>query len=388
MAPAHQPVLIVGGGIGGLAFARACQQRELPWALVERTPVPREIGAGLTLWPNALWALRRLGLDGAVLAAGARLERGIVRTHRGGTLFEVDLAALDRELGAPSVALHRAALQGILRTGLPGASLNDGFDVREIAQDVGGVWVRSSDSRVLHGRACVGADGLHSVVRGALHGTEPPRYAGYSCWRTIVDDPQGLLPVGIAEEVWGRGARCGALRIDARSVYAFATLNAPAGQRAEDERELLRQTLDGWKGAAPELLTSSEPRALLRHDIFDRTPRKPWGRGRITLLGDAAHPMTPNLGQGACTAIEDALVLSDALTREPEVARALEAYERSRHERTARLVRKARFLGRVGQEPTRLLGGLRNLLIRLRSRRSMAREMRSYADYRTDARPT
>jgi 2-polyprenyl-6-methoxyphenol hydroxylase-like FAD-dependent oxidoreductase len=128
-----------------------------------------------------------------------------------------------------------------------------------------------------------------------------------------------------------------------------------------------------------------EAQALLHHDLHDRPPLAVWGRGRATLLGDAAHPMTPNLGQGGCTAIEDALVLADGLERGDDVAATLRAYEAARRARTALIVRKARWLGRVGQERSALLCALRNLLVRWRPQRWSLRELLTYVDFRTEA---
>ena len=243
----------------------------------------------------------------------------------------------------------------------------------------------TADRERVAGSVLVGADGFHSAVRTALHGPETPTYAGYTSWRTIVDDPEGLVPAGMAIEAWGTGMRLGCARIDAQRVYAFASVNAPAGRRDPDEVASLRALFRGWADPWPGLLARMTPETLLHHDTFDRPPRRPWGRGRVTLLGDAAHPMTPNLGQGGCSAIEDALVLADRLAGTTDAAAALRAYESARYDRTERLVRRARWLGRVGQERHAVLCALRNLLVRLRPAGSMRREFRSYVDFRTDA---
>jgi 2-polyprenyl-6-methoxyphenol hydroxylase-like FAD-dependent oxidoreductase len=353
--------------------------------VLERAPVLREVGAGISLWTNALRALARLGLDGPVLAHGCRFTRGEVRTKRGGLLFALDMARLEAELGAPSVAIHRADLHALLAAALPAGVLRLGADVERVEDAGGSASVVLAGGERIAGAAVVGADGLRSVVRAALWGDEPPRYAGYTAWRTVIDDPAQRFPMGHALEAWGPGARCGAIRLDARRVYFFATVNAKEGARGDGDAAFLGAHFRGWCPPLGDLLELLRADDLLRHDLYDRRPRTPWGRGRVTLLGDAAHPMTPNLGQGACTAIEDALVLADRLAATPDVERALRDYEALRSPRTAYLVEKARFLGRVGQEKTRFLGAVRNALIRLRSARSMHREMLRYVDYRTEA---
>jgi 2-polyprenyl-6-methoxyphenol hydroxylase-like FAD-dependent oxidoreductase len=384
MNPTSLPVLIAGAGIGGLAIARALQRSGRSFLLLEQAAALREVGAGLSLWPNALRALARLGLDGAVCAAGARLTAAEVRTARGRRLLALDLAAEEAALGAPSVALHRAALQRILSEGLPPGALSLGTRVVGVEERPGEVIAITADGERVRGSVLVGADGFHSAVRAALHGPETPRYAGYTSWRAVVHDPEVLVPAGLAIEAWGTGARMGCARIDPERVYLFASVNAPAGRRESDEVASLRARFRGWAAPWPGLLERLTPDALLHHDTFDRPSRRPWGRGRVTLLGDAAHPMTPNLGQGGCSALEDGLVLADRLTDGSDPVAALREYESARYERTELLVRRARWLGRVGQERRAMLCALRNLLVRLRPKRSFRREFRAYVDYRTE----
>lgn len=383
MGAGHAPVLIVGAGIGGLALAQGLRLRRIPFLVLEQASALEELGAGLTLWPNALRALARLGIADRVAAAGERLRTAEVRTARGRSLMRFDLAALETELGAPSIALHRAALQTVLADGIPTEALRLGTRVTGFEARGDTVFVRTAEGTEIPGRVLVGADGLRSAVRTALHGEEAPRYAGYTCWRAVVEDSAGVVPPGLALEAWGTGARCGCIRLDARRVYWFATVNAPAGGREPDAIGFLRARFGGWAGPWSALLDLLHPEALLHHDLYDRPPRTPWGRGRATLLGDAAHPMTPNLGQGGCAALEDALVLADRLEGDDDAA-ALRAYEAARFERTAFLVRRARWLGRVGQERFGVLCALRNLLVRLRPRRSFHRELLSYVDFRTE----
>jgi 2-polyprenyl-6-methoxyphenol hydroxylase-like FAD-dependent oxidoreductase len=162
-------------------------------------------------------------------------------------------------------------------------------------------------------------------------------------------------------------------------------MDAPEGETTSRSSDLarLRAATSDWAPPEPEILASVRADALLRHDIFDRPPFATWGRGRVTLLGDAAHPMTPNLGQGGCAAIEDALVVADALAASSDVPAALRAYERRRHARTALLIRRSRFVGRVGQERGPVFSALRNTLMRLRPRWSYRRELRSYLSHDT-----
>ncbi len=182
-----------------------------------------------------------------------------------------------------------------------------------------------ADGNEVEGDVLVGADGLHSVVRARLHGYKPPRYAGYTAWRAVITAPDVPLCPG---ESWGRGARFGHARVPGGRVYVYATRNAPEGVHGPGgELAELRRIFGAWHDPIPALLTAMEGADILRNDILDRPALRRWGTGRITLLGDAAHPMTPNLGQGACQALEDAVVLARQMGSCGAVEPALRRYE-------------------------------------------------------------
>ena len=219
----------------------------------------------------------------------------------------------------------------------------------------------------LRAEARVGADGIHSAVRAQVLGDGPPRYAGYTAWRAVVAlDATGMLqedlPVG---ELWGPGTVAGLVPLADGRLYWFGTRPAPAGEQDTHERRK-REVLErfaGWHPAVGRVVEATPAEAILRHDILDRPPRRGWSCGRITLLGDAAHPMTPHLGQGACQALEDAVVLADRLADAAgaaDVPRALAGYEAVRYRRTAPLVRRSRLVGRVAQLRSPALRRLRD----------------------------
>jgi 2-polyprenyl-6-methoxyphenol hydroxylase-like FAD-dependent oxidoreductase len=221
-----------------------------------------------------------------------------------------------------------------------------------VEQDSEGVRACFANGQEVRGAVLIGADGIRSTVRAGLWGAESPRYAGYTAWRgvaRVARDPPPGAEAGF--EAWGCGARLGAVTIGGRRVYWFATRNAPEGE-ADSPRGRKADVLDllsGWHPTMRALIAATGESAILRHDIYDRLPRARWGQGRVTLLGDAAHAMTPNLGQGACQAIEDAVVLADALRGAADPVAGLRAYESARAPRTARIVRQSWLMGRIGQ---------------------------------------
>lgn len=342
-------VLVVGGGVAGLAAGVALTRAGAAVRVFERAREFGDVGAGITLWNNALGVLRGWELDERVCDAGCVLERGELRSAGGRPLVATPLADIARGTGSPAIALHRARLADALVSALPPDALVLGREfVRFDARD-GGVSAHFADGGAEHGDVLVGADGLRSRVRAQLHGDAAPRYAGYTCWRGLASLPLASFPAQTAWEVWGRGARFGIVRLDGERVYWFLTANAPAGGRDDDALARIRERVRGWCAPIAEVLARTEVASVRRDDVYDRPALATWGRGCVTLAGDAAHPMTPNLGQGACQGIEDAAVLAECLAADGDTHRALASYEARRRPRTRAITDRSRRLGWIGQ---------------------------------------
>ena len=346
-------VVIIGGGIGGLAAAVALHRIGVDAQVIERAPSIREVGAGLSLWSNAVTALRELGLDVKVIAAASVFEQDLVQTPRGDPISRTELGEVSRMAGAPCICIHRAALQRILLGALPQHSVRTGS--RCLGFD--GSTAILENGEHIQADVLVGADGISSVIRDGLHGKEEPRYAGYTAWRGICDD-KGLLPKRSALLVMGGGSQFGAVPCGAGKLYWFLTKNSPQGT-TQSKAEIVALSHD-WAAPVPEIVAGTPADAILQNDIIDRPPLRWWGRGTVTLLGDAAHPTTPNLGQGACQALEDAVVLADCLGRTRPIEEALREYQGRRLPRTTEVVRNSWQTGKVMQLDSPVLEQLRN----------------------------
>ncbi|MBZ4422325.1 FAD-dependent monooxygenase [Myxococcus sp. RHSTA-1-4] len=335
-------VVIIGGGLGGLCAAIALRQAGLEVAVYERAEDYWPVGAGLSLWPNAMRAFEALGLAREVAGAGASWRETVMHRWDGKVLSRLAVDALCRELGQPTVGVLRSELQQVLLRALGpdvvhlGAACT-GFDVED-----GGVRVTFADGQQVRGDCLIGADGLHSAVRQRLLPEVRSRYGGRTSWRGVVDVASEVIPEGSQFEIYGPGARFGICHIGrgpegTRRMYWFLLAPAPEGGRDAEggHREAVLSQVRGWMEPVESLVRATPESAILRTDIHYLEPLPKWGEGPVTLLGDSAHAMVTDMAQGACQAIEDALVLAKLLREDSDRVRALRTYESRRRPRTA-----------------------------------------------------
>jgi len=357
---ASDRILVAGGGIGGLTLAIALEKQGIDAVVLERGERLRAAGAGITIQVNAMLALREIGLDTALGGAGQFLEDGAVVDATGRVLQHISLEPVN---GARGVALHRERLLAVLAEAFAGpvelAARVVGFE-----QSSGGVRAKLADGTTRDGVALIGCDGLHSDVRSALRGDDPLVYAGYTTWRGVARGVKS--DVGGTMEVWGSGRRFGVVPIGHDETYWFAVADAePGGSDGHDPVGELRTMFGGWPAPIDAVLEATESSGVIRTDTRDRDPIHSWTEGRVALLGDAAHPMTPNLGQGAGQAIEDAVALARALAHwRDDLPEALRRYERCRIERANWFVLQSRRFGRMAHWKSPAARFVRDALLR------------------------
>lgn len=343
--------IIVGGGIGGLTTAIALRQAGVEATIFERADALREVGAGLSVWSNATRVLHALGLAEQLRAIGSRGEWFEHRSLRGETLARWQVGELCRAIGAPMYGVRRQDLVHMLAGAIDDGVVRVGARCVGFTQDATGVTARFADGREERADLLIGADGLHSAIRAQLLGPAAPRYAGYTAWRGIVEREEPLLPAGVIRMSYGRGARFLFYRVGQERSYWLAFANARQGEADSSggRKAAVLARFAGWHDPIGAVIAATDEAAIIRSDIVDRLPVDRWGEGQVTLLGDAAHPATPNLGQGACQAIEDAAILARCLRENADVVAALRSYEQQRMGRTAALTQQARRLGALGR---------------------------------------
>lgn len=396
-------IAIVGAGIGGLSAAVGLQRAGAEVTVLERAPEVRAGGSGLSLMANGLAALECLGLREAFEAVTDRGVEGFTAGQRradGRWIAQVP----DDSVGALRIVdrtdFHRLLLSALrpntIRTGaeVVAASTDGTLTLAPAAAGTATVGpVDEAQIRRSAGEAfdlVIGADGLHSRIRSGVAGEAvPPRYSGYSAWRGITSAPVDLA--GEAGESVGPGRRFGIAPLADGRVYWFAVANMPEDAVFADEKATVEQMFTGWHSPITELIATTDANSIRRTPISDLSrPLRRFHNGRLVLLGDAAHAMTPNLGQGGGQALEDAATLTTLLTGlagdrpasgradedhseasrvetflpaagpPPELAEALHRYDALRRPRTQSIAKKSRLMGRVFQLESPLLARLRN----------------------------
>lgn len=364
MTTRDKTALIAGGGIGGLAAAIGLRQAGWTVTVLERPSELREVGAGWSFAPNAVRAADALGVGEEFRAVSVPTEAGAtLRTPAGDYLMR-----FRHERDAPLLANHRADLHRVLVEQLPTEVVRTAAEVTGVEQSPRGVTVSyqtPAGPRSAQADLLVGADGIHSAVRQAVWPDTPaPVFQRILCWRGVTE-PGAVWPVE-GFQTWGRGARFGAHPLNHQRVFWFLTIRQddPGVRYHDDLAEVLRR-VGGWHEPIPALLAATPADSVLCHDIFDLDPLASYVDGRVAVLGDAAHAMTPFLAQGACQALEDATVLAAELADATDIPAALARYDQARRPRSQMVARMARQDPKISLSTNPLTYGLMTSLTRL-----------------------
>jgi 2-polyprenyl-6-methoxyphenol hydroxylase-like FAD-dependent oxidoreductase len=331
----------------------------------ERAPEIREIGAGVGLWTAALAVFDRLGIGDGVRALGRTWQEGGIRWSDGRYLVRYTADDFARRLGELTIGVHRGELQQLLLASLPSGVVRTDAACTDVVQRATGAAVRFADGSEASGRAVIGADGIRSVIRARLFGDRPLHDCRTIGWRgtAAVDVPGAADFTG---ETWGSAARFGVLPIAGRVTW-YAAAGVPRRRPAPVEsKDDLRAYFGSWHEPIGALIDATDPDHIWSDHLYDRRPLRRWTKGRVTLLGDAAHPMTPDLGQGACQAVLDAWAVARALARHTDVEAAFADYERRRRHRAWMVSMVARgatsgarlSVGRLASARARLVGAV------------------------------
>ena len=374
---ASDPILIAGGGVGGLAAALGLARKGRSVVVLEKAAELGEIGAGIQLGPNAFHAFDRLGVGDAARAIAVHIDRlRLMDAVGGGEIAHMDLGEDFRaRFGNPYAVIHRGDLHGVFLRACrehPRVELRTSCAVVGYAQDGAHVSARLASGEVVRGAALIGADGLWSKVRAQLVGDGPPRVSGHTTYRSVI--PTERMPEDLrwnAATLWA-GPKCHIVHYPLSGWKAFNLVVTyhndapePVAGKPVDEEEVMA----GFRHVHP------RARDIIRHGtdwklwvLCDRDPVERWVDGRVALLGDAAHPTLQYLAQGACMAMEDAACLAETVEAHPDrVEAALEEYRRRRVLRTARVQLQSRAIGEHVYHPAGAHALLRNAVMSAKS---------------------
>jgi salicylate hydroxylase len=351
------PVTIIGAGMAGLTLGLALARNGIEPIVLEQSPVLGEIGAGLTISPNASRVLDHLGVGDGLEAIGYTPDRQHVRHYRTGRILAERVRGQSprAEYGAGYFHVHRADLHALLSVALeaacPGA-IRTGRKLTGARQVSGGVELAFADGSTAHADAVVGADGVRSVLRDALFETLPARFTGHVAWRGLVpverlDPDVAAAPPGIHI---GPGQMFLRYPLRGGSLINYAAFARQDGWLDEgwSARASLADPLavfGDWDRLASSVIAATPPDGVFKWALFGRAPLKTWVAGRATLVGDAAHAMLPFMGQGAASSLEDAMVLARCLLAESNVEAAFSLYEATRRSRADFIQATSRVVG-------------------------------------------
>lgn len=347
----------MGAGIGGLVTALTLRQQGYPVHIYEGATEIKPVGAGIIMANNAMQVFKSLGLHQQIEKAGNRISAMKITDNHLKALSIVDLKTFEKQYGVCNIAIHRGALQKLLVEALGNEhiSLSKRLVRIEKKEDY---HLYFEDGSIKTTRWLIGADGIHSVVRKQLFPTSSLRDAKQICWRGVSEMD---LPADYQHELneaWGKGKRFGFVKIAPNKVYWYALVNENA-----KEKDLTKSFRD-FHPDIQSIVSQCRDSAIFTNSIADLKPIDCWQQEQVCLVGDAAHATTPNLGQGACQAIEDAYVLGRLLAKEHDIQTAFRQYEAIRKPKALRVVSSSRIMGRLAHVDNRLGVWLRNNLMK------------------------
>ena len=365
MQAADSTFIIVGGGIAGLCAAIGLAKLGIEAHVYESASELKGIGAGFGLAANAMQALEYLGLKDEIIPIGHYLASYNILDQKGNVLAEPDTKSISRKYQQDNFAIHRADLHQFLLSKIPNTQIHLGkraVSFERVGEDIR---VYFADGSHAYGQALLIADGVHSQLRQQLIPGSTPRYSGYTCWRATIDNSSIQLEKGT--ETWGTKGRFGMTPLVDNRIYWYACINTEAQNpvlKNWTTKELLNNFSD-YHTPIPTILSETKDSELIANDIIDIAPLQQLAFDNIILLGDAGHATTPNLGQGACQAIEDIAVLMDELQTAASITLAFQRFEKRRLERVNYICNTSWRIGKIAQWENPFLIGMRNFCMKI-----------------------
>lgn len=358
-------VSIIGAGIGGLTLALALQKKNIPYQIFESALEIKPIGAGITLANNATQIFKRLEIYDQTENAGHHVTAFALTDKHLKPLATSNLRTFEKMYGVKNIAIKRGALQEVLLDQLSPENIHLNKQLTKIEEKASNLQVHFADNSHEEVQFLIGADGIHSAVRNCWLPPSEVRRPKQVCWRGMTSFILEREDNHMLKEAWGLGTRFGFVQVDEKTVYWYALANYRSDFEKEYAQVDLVELFKGYHPLVKSLLSSTPKMDIIFNEILDLKPLGSWHGGNVCLMGDAAHATTPNMGQGAGQAVEDAFVLAQCLHNSTTTTEAFVKFESIRRKKALDIVNASWQLGKMAQLSNPLLAGLRNLAMRL-----------------------
>lgn len=355
----HKKIAIIGAGIGGLTTALALQKIGLEPVVYERAAAIKPVGAGIIMANNAMQVYKELGILHAIQNRGHKISQIQITDEVLQQLSDIALEEFESKYGVYNLAIHRAALLDVLAQEVGFNNIKCSKSLLRIQKQNKGYILFFEDGTEAYCEVLIAADGIHSVVREQLFSSSVIRDSGQRCWRGICKMPKNSVFNNKAIELWSKGKRFGFSKIDDQTCYWFAVVNATLQNQEKDIKDIFKDFHPEIKN----LIADTPEENIIFNTIIDLKPIKKWTGNNLCLIGDAAHATTPNLGQGACQAVEDAYVLMQLLEKEEDFNTAFQKYEKLRIKKAHFVVETSWKIGKMAQIENRFFILARNAVL-------------------------
>jgi 2-polyprenyl-6-methoxyphenol hydroxylase-like FAD-dependent oxidoreductase len=354
---------IIGAGIGGLTTAIALEQKGIKTRIFEQTEQIKEVGAGIILANNAMQVYEKLGLRQIIEENGNPISSMNITKSNLKPLSKIDLTYFEQKHNTKNIAIHRGKLQQILINELKSTEINLNNKLTSIVKSENWYNLNFENGKQIQSSTILGADGLKSIVRQKIFPNNSIRNANQICWRGITECELPIKFRNELNEAWGKSERFGFVQIAENKVYWYA-LKTFKKSKSEFSINNLEQYFSDYNSVIQDIIKSTKKEQINTAEISDLKPTNIWFKENVCLIGDSAHATTPNMGQGACQAIEDAFVLSECLDKY-EITQAFTEYQKLRLTKAHKVVKASWTIGKMSHISNPILISLRNQILRL-----------------------
>lgn len=354
---------IIGAGIGGLTTAIALERKGIKTRIFEQAKQIKEVGAGIILANNAMQVYEKLGLRKVIEENGNPISSMNITKPNLKPLSKIDLSYFEQKHNTKNIAIHRGLLQQILIDKLKSTKINLDHKLTSIVENTNGYELKFENEEKTQSSTVLGADGINSIVRKNLFPNNEVRNANQICWRGVTEYKLPTKFKNELNEAWGKTERFGFVQISESKVYWYA-LKSFKNNMNEFSINEIEQYFSDYNSIIQNIIKSTKKEQINTAEISDLKPTNTWCKSNVCLIGDSAHATTPNMGQGACQAIEDAYVLSECLSKYG-TTKAFYEYQNLRLAKAHQVVKASWIVGKIAHLSNPILIGLRNQIMRL-----------------------